>query len=249
MAREGRFAGKRVLVTGAAKRLGRATAAAFAREGAAVVIHYNQSAEDAEAFAAELRAQGNDAATIQGDLADIAVAENLIAEATHAHGPIDVLVNNASIFPADRLAEVSWTSFVVNDLVNAFGPFLLARAFAAQGRPGVVINFLDARIRDYDAEHVSYHLSKRLLHTFTQLMAVEFAPRVRVNAVAPGLVLPPEGRDEAYLEALKNTNPLQQYGAADDVAEAVVYLAGAEFVTGQTIYVDGGRHMRGGLYG
>lgn len=249
MAQAGRFAGQRVLVTGGAKRLGRATAAAFARAGAAVVVHYNQSAKEAEAFVAELRQQGVDVATIHADLADIAAAEALMGEVVRGHGPVDVLVNNAAIFPADKLADVSWSSFEINARVNAMAPFVLARAFAAQNRPGVIINFLDARLRDYDAEHVSYHLSKRLLHTFTQLMAVEFAPQVRVNAVAPGLVLPPEGKDESYLERLKDTNPLQRYGAAEDVADAAIYLAGAEFVTGQTIYIDGGRHMRGGLYG
>ena len=249
MAQAGRFAGQRVLVTGGAKRLGSATASAFARAGADIIVHYNQSADEAEQLVAELQEKDVDAAAVQADLADIATAEALVGEVSRAHGPVDVLVNNASIFPTDRLADVSWSSFELNARVNAIAPFVIGRAFAAQERPGVVINYLDARLGDYDAEHVSYHLSKRLLHTLTRLMAIEFAPRVRVNAVAPGLVLPPAGKGLSYLERLSDTNPLQRYGSAEDVADAAVYLAGAEFVTGQTIYIDGGRHMRGGLYG
>ncbi|HNR34300.1 MAG TPA: SDR family oxidoreductase, partial [Candidatus Hydrogenedentes bacterium] len=133
--------------------------------------------------------------------------------------------------------------------LNALAPFLLGRCLAAQKRPGGIVNLLDARIADYDREHASYHLSKRLLFTLTRMMAVEFAPCVRVNGIAPGLILPPEGKDESYLAQLAATNPLNRYGSPDDVAEAVLYLLRSDFVTGQVIFVDGGRHMRGGMYG
>ena len=133
--------------------------------------------------------------------------------------------------------------------INAWAPFVLGRALARERRGGCIVNLLDSRITDYDAEHAAYHLSKRMLATLTRMMALEFAPRVRVNAVAPGLILPPPGEDDGYLERLKRTNPLERHGEPADVAEAVLFLARSLFVTGQTIFVDGGRHMRGAVYG
>jgi hypothetical protein len=124
----------------------------------------------------------------------------------------------------------------------------LCREFAKQVRGGAIVNFLDTRVLDYDREHMSYHLSKRALFTLTRAMALEFAPAIRVNAVAPGLVLPPAGKDQSYLDALVHTNPLQAHGSVEDVAAAVLFLVTSPFVTGQVIYVDGGRHMLGGVY-
>jgi len=125
----------------------------------------------------------------------------------------------------------------------------LSRALAAQGRSGQVLNLLDCRILSYDAEHAAYHLSKRMLFSLTRMLALELAPRLRVNAVAPGLILPPPGRDEAYLQALARTNPLQRHGGAGDVVRAALFLMQSGFVTGQVIYVDGGHHMTGRTYG
>ena len=102
---------------------------------------------------------------------------------------------------------------------------------------------------DYDRAHAAYHLSKRMLFTLTRMMALEFAPQIRVNAVAPGLILPPPGQDASFLERMASTNPLGRHGDASDVADAVLFLTGAGFVTGQVIYVDGGRHMKGAVYG
>jgi pteridine reductase len=104
---------------------------------------------------------------------------------------------------------------------------------------------LDTRVAGYDRQHVAYHLSKQMLCTLTRMMAVEFAPRIRVNAVAPGLILPPEGKGMDYLEGLKGTNPLNQYGSAEDISAAAVFLIGSAFITGQGIHVDGGRHLKG----
>ena len=136
-----------------------------------------------------------------------------------------------------------------NVRINAWAPFVLSKAVADQGIPASIVNFLDTRMLDHDSKHVSYHLSKRMLFTLTRMTALEFAPRVRVNGVAPGLVLPPPGHDTSYLKALAHTNPLNAHGAAEDVARAVVFLFESPFITGQVIYVDGGRHMLGGIYG
>ena len=241
--------GRTAVVTGAAKRLGAATALELARHGANVVIHYGQSEAEANHVAEQISALGAHAWTVAANLADPTAADALFDRAVHLAGPIDVLVNNASVFPHAGLATLSLADLHASLDVNALAPLLLSRRFFAQGRPGCIINFLDARITDFDSEHAAYHLSKRMLFSLTRMMALEFAPAVRVNAVAPGLILPPEGEDQSYLERLAHTNPLGRHGGARDVTEAVLFLIRSEFITGQVIFVDGGRHMKGVLYG
>lgn len=243
-----KLASRTALITGGAKRLGRATALALASEGADVVVHYRGSEADARNTATEIEKAGRRAWTLQADLADAAQAEALIPRAIRMAGPIDILINNASIFPIDQVVDFSPADLAVNVQVHAMSPLQLGRAFAAQNRSGDIINFLDSRVTDYDREHASYHLSKRMLYTLTRLLAVEFAPQIKVNAVAPGLILPPPGKDEAYLEQLKTTNFLQRYGRAEDIAAAVVFLLNSDFITGQVIFVDGGRHLKGRMY-
>lgn len=241
--------GKTALVTGAAKRMGAAVSLALAKAGVNVVIHYRNSREAAESVAKEARAGGVQAWPIAADLAAPHEAEALFDRVLRTAGPIAFLINNASIFPEQRFLEFTAEELHASINVNALAPLLLARCFAAQGREGAIVNFLDSRIADYDRQHVPYHLSKRMLFSLTRMMALEFAPRIRVNAVAPGLVLPPEGKDISYLEALKDTDPLRSYGSTADVCEAVLFLLRSGFVTGQVIFVDGGRHLQGSVYG
>ena len=241
--------GKTALVTGAGKRLGRALALALADAGVHVALHYRNARAEAEATVDAVCARGVCAWLFSADLSDAGAAERLFDGVCAAAGEVDFLINNASVFPEDTLPAMSLESLWDNVRVNAYAPFALGRRLAAQQRPGAIVNLLDARIVDYDAAHASYHVSKRMLDTLTRMMAVEFAPLVRVNAVAPGLILPPEGKDEAYLEGLAHTNPLQRHGGAEDVCEAALFLLRGDFVTGQTIFVDGGRHLRGGMYG
>ena len=241
--------GKTALVTGAGKRLGRAIALALAGEGVGVYLHYHRSAGEAEQVAAEVRAKGVRAWTAAADLADPDGARRLMVGALEAAGSIEILVNNASIFPAGRILDTTPEDIARNVNVHAVAPLVLVQAMAAQGIEGHVVNLLDSRITDYDRAHAAYHASKRLLFSLTRMMSLEFSPGIRVNAVAPGLVLPPAGKDESYLEALAHTNPLHRYGSLEDVVRAVVFLIESEFITGQIIYVDGGRHMRGSVYG
>jgi len=241
--------GKTALVTGAAKRIGAAIATALADEGASIVVHCGTSREEADATAAEIRKRGVESWVLPADLSRPAEAEALFPQAKAAAGPIDFLVNSAAIFPASRLTNFTVEHLATNVQINALAPLQLARAFAAQGRPGAVVNFLDTRFVDYDAEHAAYHLSKRMLFTLTRMMAIEFAPAVRVNAVAPGLILPPPGKDQAYFEGLAHTNPLHRVGSVQNVVDAVLFLLRSDFITGQVIFVDGGRHMRSAVYG
>lgn len=237
------------LVTGAAKRIGRAIALGLAEAGADVVVHYRTAEAQAEELCARIEALGRRAWRVRADLSSPAEAESLFARTLETAGPVAVLVNNASIFPEDTVLD--FTPEQLHECVNvhAVAPLLLSRRFAAQGRPGCIVNLLDARVQDYDRIHASYHLSKRMLLSLTSVLALELAPAVRVNGVAPGLILAPEGKPEGYLERLAHTNPLQTWGNPEDIAKAVLFLVENRFVTGQVIYVDGGRHLKGRVYG
>jgi NAD(P)-dependent dehydrogenase (short-subunit alcohol dehydrogenase family) len=241
--------GAAALVTGGAKRLGAACVRTLADEGANVCIHYRSSGDEAAELAEELRASGVEAETVRGDLADPRGVGKFFEEVIDLFGPIDILINNASVFEESTMLECSVEQILDNINTNAVSGFMLARAFAEQGRPGHIINFLDTRVMDYDRTHYAYHLSKRLFHTITRTMALELAPSIQVNAIAPGLILPPPGKDTRYLEELAHTNPLNRFGKVEDIMEALRYLLNATFVTGQVLYVDGGRHMRGNIYG
>jgi hypothetical protein len=196
-----------------------------------------------------LRDKGVKAWTAQAGLNDPAQARALFDEATRLSGGIDFVVNSASVFPESTLAHFTSDELhhVIN--VNALAPLMLGRALKESNRPGAIVNLLDCMIADFDRKHVAYHLSKRMLYSLTRMMAVEFAPAVRANGVAPGLVLPPAGKGEEYLASLASTNPLNRYGSAEDVAAAVLFLLKSDFVTGQVIFVDGGRNLRGNMYG
>ena len=239
---------KTALITGAAKRIGAGIAQALAEAGCSVALHYDHSEEDAWALAEELSDLGVQVWTYQHDLSDTAEVENWLTEVWEATGGIDYLVNNASIFPKDTLLECTPESIWENMRVNALSPMLLTRALYQQGGSASVVNLLDARITDYDRDHLSYHLSKRMLHDLTRIMALEFSPDFRVNAIAPGLILPPPGEDERYLEKMRNTNPLNAIGSVAEIADAVLFLLRSDFITGQTLYVDGGRNLKGSIY-
>lgn len=240
------FRGKVALVTGAARRLGRQIALALAGHGADLVIHYGSSSAEAQATCRDVIALGRRAWAIQADLDDGAQLAGLINRARTEAGPIHVLVNNASDFPVRSPEDLTFDNLMRDVRVNAWAAFDLCRQFAAQSdlASGHIVNLLDTRIVGGDPVHSGYILAKQLLAAMTRMLAAELAPRIAVNAVAPGLVLPPPGKDEAYLRQLAGSLPLKRHGSAGDVAEAVAYLASTSFVTGQVIFVDGGRHIR-----
>jgi NAD(P)-dependent dehydrogenase (short-subunit alcohol dehydrogenase family) len=249
MAAAAKLNGQVALVTGGAKRIGRAIALALADAGADIVLHYRRAGEEAAELCEEIRARGRRAWSLRADLSVAAETEALFAQALEAAERIDILVNNASIFPENTVLDVTPESFQECVAIHAVAPLLLSRRMAALGRPGCIVNLLDARVQDYDRTHAAYHLSKRMLLSLTSMLALELAPRLRVNGVAPGLILAPEGKPDDYLDSLAHTNPLQAYGDPEDIASAVLFLVASRFVTGQVIYVDGGRHLKGRVYG
>jgi len=240
--------GRTALVTGAAKRLGRAIGLALARQGVNIVVHYHRSAPAAHALCEEIRRVGVSAWPLPCDLSDAQQTQGLVEQAVSQAGPIDILVNNASIFDKETLWETSEQSLWRNLQIHAMAPLVLARALAQPGRAGHIVNLLDTRVTTYDREHASYHISKRVLLTMTRMLALELAPGIAVNAVAPGLILPPAGQDESYLQKLTHANPLKRRGDPADVTDAVLFLLRSRFITGQIIYVDGGYHMKGHTY-
>jgi len=239
-----RLEGKSALVTGAARRIGRAISLALAREGANVAVHYESSAREAADLVAEIEKLGARAVAIQADLSDPDSLGGLLGRAREELGKLEILVNNASVFPSDSLETVDLASLERNLEINAWAPLVLTRAFAAQTERGHVVNLLDSRVSGFDRTHFAYILSKHVLSDLTRICALELAPGIAVNGIAPGLIVPPAGKGEDYVDRLALTLPLQRRGAPDDVAAAAIYLVTSEFVTGETIYVDGGRHLR-----
>lgn len=242
------FTGKTALITGGAKRLGKEIALALGRAGANLVIHYNSSRDPAEALCRELEALGARSFSVQANLNEPPESEALFEEVWARTDGLDLLVNNASIFPEGRLDTLELHHLHENLQVNAWAPFTLTRAFWRKLRDtdkrGSVVNLLDTRLVGGDLAHAAYHLSKATLAELTNLTALEFAPELRVNGVAPGAVLAPEGLADDYLDLLTSELPLKRRGSPKDIADATLYLLGASFVTGQIIFVDGGRHIR-----
>lgn len=241
--------GKTVLITGAAKRIGRETALAFAEIGMNVVIHYRYSSDEAEELGETLRNFGVKTWTLAADFAQTDIEEILFKKALAVAGTIDVLVNSASIFPMNTMENMQFTDITDNMRINAWTPFALGRAFARQGKDGAIINLLDSQITGYDWQHVAYIMSKHVLAQLTRMMALAFAPGITVNGVAPGLILPPPGKDQRYLDKMKSSVPLQRHGSLEDIARAIVFLAQSDYITGDVIYVDGGKHLQECLSG
>lgn len=232
------------LVTGGAVRVGRAISLALAAAGYELAVHYRASEEPARSLARHLEAEGVQCHMVQGDLADAEAPDAIISSVEDAFGRLDLLVNSAALFDAGPLLDIDARSWDRVMAVNVRAPHLLVRAAAAlleAGEGGCVVNIVDLSAFQPWTGYPHHAVSKAALAHLTRVQARAMAPRVRVNAVAPGAVLPPEDYPEARVRALRDAAPLQALGSPEDVADAVVYLAGARFVTGHILVVDGGR--------
>jgi len=237
---------KNVLVTGGAKRLGRAIALDLAAAGWNVAIHHNTSRKEAEAVAAEARRHGVETALLQADLSAEAAGANLVSAAVSALGPLCVLINSASIFENDDWKSATRASWDKHMDVNLRAPFVLSQAFAAQlpeGEQGNIINIIDQRVLKPTPQFLSYSLSKAGLYWLTTTLAQGMAPRIRVNAVGPGPTLRNERQSEADFARQRDATILGHGAAPADICAAVRYLLDAPSVTGQMIAVDGGQHL------
>jgi NAD(P)-dependent dehydrogenase (short-subunit alcohol dehydrogenase family) len=234
------------LVTGGAQRIGRAIALALAQRGYAVAVQARRSRANADRLVGEIMAAGGRAATVDADLADHAAVLRLVPAAASAVGPLTLLVNNAAEFEPDEIGRLDRERFDRHVAVNLRAPIFLADAFAAQlpaGADGAIVNLLDQRVLKPTPRFLSYGLAKSALHVATTTLAQALAPRIRVNAVAPGPTLPSPRQDAQAFARQVRALPLDRGPAPQDVADAVLYLAVAGSVTGVTIAVDGGQHL------
>ena len=238
--------GRAAVVTGGARRVGRAIALGLADAGADVFVHYNSSVEPALAVQAEIEERGVRAATGSVDLSDPGQAPRLIDMATDALGEISILVNSASGFATDTIEDVTLDGWRRSHDLTLAAPVFLTQAFAAalgSESTGAVLNVTDVRTSYPYRQHFSYVIAKGGVDAFTRAAALALAPRVRVNAVALGVILPPPGEDAEYVEALAADLPLQRVGGTEPVVEAGLSLLQNDFVTGEIVRLDGGGHL------
>lgn len=236
------------LVTGAGARLGKALALAFAEDGYAVAVHYNTSKAPAEAVVREIEAGGGRAVALEKDLTDIAGAGALIGEAAAQIGPLSLLVNSASFFAQDSLATLDLESWRELTDVNGAAPVMLIQAFAAQAdlpEGAAILNMLDVQTPQPNPAFFSYFCGKAILEMATKLAALELAPAVRVNGIAPGLVLRSGAQTDAGFLSRQQLTPLGQGLGAADIVQAARYLVTASHVTGHVLAVDSGQALYG----
>jgi 3-oxoacyl-[acyl-carrier protein] reductase/pteridine reductase len=237
---------KTALVTGGAHRIGKAITLALAQAGANVVINYHASAEAAEATAQEVRSLGVEALAVRADVADLPQVEAMVSAAQARFGGIDILVNNASHFEQTPFptADVTAWQRVTGILIN--GSFYCANLIAPlmlQQGEGVIINLGDLSAWEPWPHFMAHSVGKAALLALNRQLALELAPAVRVNAVAPGPVLPPPTYDETQIARAAKRTLLNRWGTPEDVAEAVLFLVKANFITGEVLAVDGGQRM------
>jgi len=234
------------LVTGAARRIGRAIALDLARHGWAVAVHHHHSEDDAREVAALIEREGGRAALVRADLAREEETATLVARAAQALGPLTCLVNNASAFEMDLADSVTRASWDLHLETNLRAPFVLTQAFARQlpeGPAGNVVNLLDQRVWNLTPYFVSYTVSKTGLWTLTRSLALGLAPRIRVNAIGPGPALRSARQTEADFQRQCEMTPLRRGTTPEEICDAVRFILGAPALTGQMIVLDGGQHL------
>ena len=241
------LAGRTALVTGGGHRIGRALILALARAGCNLILHYHRSDEAARATAAEAEALGARVLLRQADLSRLDDAGPLFADLPAGFPPVQILVNSAAIFPKDTLADLTVEGWSQTFRVNLRSPILLTQAFyraLPQDTPGAVVNITDWRTQRPYLTHFSYTVSKGALDAFTRTAAIQLAPRVRVNGIALGAMLPPEGATDAYWRSVLDTIPLDRSGGVEVVADTLLYLLRNDFITGEIIRLTGGAHLK-----
>jgi NAD(P)-dependent dehydrogenase (short-subunit alcohol dehydrogenase family) len=237
---------KTALITGAAIRVGRAIALELAQAGYDIAIHFRESGGDAAALAREIEGLGRRTALVQADLEDEAAVEAMLPAAIAQLGPVTALVNNASLFVRDEVSDVTREGWDRQLAVNLRAPFVLMQQFGRLLPPhvhGAIVNMLDQRVWNLTPHFVSYTVSKAGLWTLTQTMALALAPRIRVNGVGPGPILPNDNQSAEQFHTHWSSLPLQRKIDPAEVARTVRFLIESPSLTGQMIAVDGGEHL------
>jgi NAD(P)-dependent dehydrogenase (short-subunit alcohol dehydrogenase family) len=237
---------KAALITGAAKRIGRAMALDLAKDGWNIAVHCHESIGEAQELVDEMRRLGRKAVAIEGDLAGRETPKKLIKKAKGTLGPLTLLINNASRFEPDELASVTMSDWDTDQAVNLRAPVFLSQAFAAQlpaKEQGNIINLIDQRVWKLNPQYFSYTASKGGLWVVTQTMAQALAPRIRVNAIAPGPALPNARMRSKEFEKLQRLTLLERGTSPEEIAAAVRFILASPAMTGQMIALDGGQHL------
>lgn len=237
---------KAALVTGAARRVGREIALGLARDGWAVALHHNRSADEAAKAVAEIRAAAGKAEAVQADLSDLASTQGLVAAAAKAVGPLTLLVNNASLFEHDGIETMTPESWAAHLDTNLRAPALLSQAFAAQlpaGAEGNIVNIVDQRVWAPTPRFFSYTVSKMALWDMTQILARSLAPSIRVNAIGPGPALANARQSAADFQKQLDATILRRGTTPAEIYAAIGFILAAPAMTGQMIALDGGQHL------
>jgi NAD(P)-dependent dehydrogenase (short-subunit alcohol dehydrogenase family) len=234
------------LITGGARRIGRAIVEDLAANGFAVAIHSNSSADEASALAAEIKKAGGQAAVVVADLTDMSAVAKVVWQAERALGPVSLLVNNASLFEDDSVLDFDWPDWDRHFDIHLKAPVLLAQKFAEalpEATDGLIVNVIDQRVWRLSPRYFSYTLSKSALWTATQTMAQALAPRIRVNAIGPGPTLRNTRQDDSDFRKQVDALLLKQSPDLSEFGATIRYLWQAHSVTGQMIALDGGQHL------
>ena len=234
------------LVTGAGRRLGRAIALDLARAGWNIGVHYRTASTEADAVVAEIEALGVKAVALRADLAKPEEIAPLLQSCAVRLGPVTCLINSAAHYDWDDLASLSLENWEAHLAIDLRAPVFLTQAFAAllpEGRTGNVINLIDQKVWRLDPDFFSYTIAKSALWTATQTMAQALAPRIRVNAIAPGPVLRSHRQTEAEFERECRETPLGRGATPEEICRAIIFLLASPSVTGQMIAIDGGQHL------
>lgn len=236
---------KKALITGASKRIGRAMAEMLASQGWSIIIHYNSSGKEAEELGSRLQVMypGQEFSRIQANLGNEEEVEALIPGIVEKSGPFDLLVNNASLFDRGYLAQTGLGLFKSQMDVNFKAPFILIRDFSIHCRKGNIINMVDTRITTNKSNFAAYSLSKKALWELTRMAALEYAPDIRVNAIAPGMSIPPEGKSPKYLERLAQSIPAGEPLGLEPILQCMKFILDSKYLTGQLMFADGGENL------
>lgn len=234
---------KSAFITGAAHRIGAEIALTLAKQGYDIALHYFHSKKEAQKLLQAIQKIGRSCKLYQADLRHAASVKKLIPRIHTDFPGLEILVNNASIFEAEDFMQSNSKSFDDNFNLHLKSPFFLTQAFSRQCKTGQIINLVDSKICHNQSLHFTYLLSKKALLEFTKMSALSLAPRFRVNAIAPGVILAPAGSPKNYLEKLIEKVPLKKSGSLKDISQALIFLIENEYITGQCLYLDGGSHL------
>ena len=232
------------LVTGGAKRIGHALCLKLNALGFAVALHYHHSKKEAQDLAREINNEGGVCETFECDLNDLQATSTLIQRVVQRFPKLEILINGASIFEKSQFKTCTINSLEQNLNIHFKAPFILSRDFANIVKRGHIINFLDTNVVKNSSQHFAYLITKKALYELTNMLAVELAPDIRVNAIAPGFILPPNNKGQrSDVNALLQSIPLRRKGEVSHVTKSVEFLLSHDYLNGQIIFNDGGQHL------